>query len=152
MARVTKLPIDVLKAKAEATPVFAPGLDNMVQTGGIHAVWDEIHLWRRSLRPCCNGRRDRTIAPGPAPSVAAGLEGGRDRRSSCRARGGPRIRGRHMAEALQRHTIVTASATGWAAAMSRNPALASEPIIEGWGRAGRLLVDSQAGLPPIPQA
>jgi len=41
MARVTKLPIDVLKAKAEATPVFAPGLDNMVQTGGIHAVWDE---------------------------------------------------------------------------------------------------------------
>src|SRR5439155_13477842 len=41
MARVTKLPIEILKAKAEATPVFAPGLDNMVQTGGIHAVWDE---------------------------------------------------------------------------------------------------------------
>src|SRR5262249_8455014 len=40
MARVTKLPIDVLKAKAEATPVFAPGLDNMVRTGGIHVVWD----------------------------------------------------------------------------------------------------------------
>ncbi|MCP3471571.1 biotin-independent malonate decarboxylase subunit gamma [Bradyrhizobium sp. CCGUVB1N3] len=41
MARVTKLPIDVLKAKAEATPVFAPGLENMVKTGGIHVVWDE---------------------------------------------------------------------------------------------------------------
>lgn len=41
MARVTKLPIDVLKAKAEATPVFAPGLDNMVQSGGVHVVWDE---------------------------------------------------------------------------------------------------------------
>lgn len=41
MARVTKLSIDVLKAKAETTPVFAPGLANMVQTGGIHAVWDE---------------------------------------------------------------------------------------------------------------
>lgn len=41
MARVTKLSIEVLKAKAEATPVFAPGLDNMVRTGGIHAVWDE---------------------------------------------------------------------------------------------------------------
>jgi len=40
MARVTKLPIDVLKAKAETTPVFAPGLDNMVRTGGIHVVWD----------------------------------------------------------------------------------------------------------------
>ncbi|MGY3341533.1 MULTISPECIES: biotin-independent malonate decarboxylase subunit gamma [unclassified Bradyrhizobium] len=41
MARVTKLPMDVLKAKAEATPVFAPGLDNMVKTGGVHVVWDE---------------------------------------------------------------------------------------------------------------
>lgn len=41
MARVTKLPLDVLKAKAEATPVFAPGLENMVLTGGIHVVWDE---------------------------------------------------------------------------------------------------------------
>ncbi len=40
MARVTKLPIDVLTAKAKTTPVFAPGLDNMVQTGGIHLVWD----------------------------------------------------------------------------------------------------------------
>ncbi|KJC46936.1 malonate decarboxylase subunit gamma [Bradyrhizobium sp. LTSP849] len=41
MARVTKLSIEVLKAKAEATPVFAPGLDNMVRTGGIQIVWDE---------------------------------------------------------------------------------------------------------------
>ena len=41
MARVTKLSIDVLKAKAEATPVFAPGLDNMVMTGGIDVVWDD---------------------------------------------------------------------------------------------------------------
>ncbi|SFP75833.1 malonate decarboxylase gamma subunit [Bradyrhizobium sp. Ghvi] len=41
MARVTKLPIDVLTAKAEATPVFAPGLDNMVMSGGIHIVWDD---------------------------------------------------------------------------------------------------------------
>jgi malonate decarboxylase gamma subunit len=40
MARVTKIPIDILTAKAEATPVFAPGLDNMVRTGGIHVVWD----------------------------------------------------------------------------------------------------------------
>jgi len=41
MARVTKLSIDVLKAKAETTPVFAPGLDNMVLSGGIHGVWDD---------------------------------------------------------------------------------------------------------------
>lgn len=40
MARVTKLSLDVLRAKAEATPVFAPGLDNLVKTGAIHVVWD----------------------------------------------------------------------------------------------------------------
>ncbi|MFM0646134.1 biotin-independent malonate decarboxylase subunit gamma [Paraburkholderia bryophila] len=40
MARVTKLPLDVLKEKAGTTPVFAPGLDNLVKTGGIAQVWD----------------------------------------------------------------------------------------------------------------
>jgi malonate decarboxylase gamma subunit len=40
MARVTKLSLDVLKDKASGTPVFAPGLDNLVQTGGIAQVWD----------------------------------------------------------------------------------------------------------------
>jgi malonate decarboxylase gamma subunit len=40
MARVTKLPIEVLKEKAKATPVFAPGLDNLAQTGAIAETWD----------------------------------------------------------------------------------------------------------------
>jgi malonate decarboxylase gamma subunit len=40
MARVTKLSLDVLRDKAGSTPVFAPGLDNLVQTGGIAQVWD----------------------------------------------------------------------------------------------------------------
>ena len=40
MARVTKLPLAVLEEKAQATPVFAPGLDNIVATGGIASVWD----------------------------------------------------------------------------------------------------------------
>lgn len=40
MARVTKLPIEVLEAKAKTTPVFAPGLDNLVSVGGIAAVWN----------------------------------------------------------------------------------------------------------------
>ncbi len=39
MARVTKLPIEVLEAKAKATPVFAPGLDNLVSVGGIAETW-----------------------------------------------------------------------------------------------------------------
>jgi len=40
MARVTKLPIEVLKAKAEKTTVFAPGLENLAQTGAIHTIWN----------------------------------------------------------------------------------------------------------------
>lgn len=40
MARVTKLPLAVLEEKARATPVFAPGLDNLARTGAIAAVLD----------------------------------------------------------------------------------------------------------------
>ncbi|MER2268717.1 biotin-independent malonate decarboxylase subunit gamma [Methylobacterium oxalidis] len=40
VARVTKLPLDRLEAMAKDTPVFAPGLDNMVRTGAVHAVLD----------------------------------------------------------------------------------------------------------------
>ncbi|MDQ2184027.1 biotin-independent malonate decarboxylase subunit gamma [Alcaligenaceae bacterium A4P071] len=40
MAKVTKLPLAVLEEKARATPVFAPGLDNLAQTGAIAAVLD----------------------------------------------------------------------------------------------------------------
>ena len=40
MARVTKLSIDVLREKAKATPVFAPGLDNLARMGAVHEIWD----------------------------------------------------------------------------------------------------------------
>lgn len=40
MARVTKLSIEVLQEKAKSTPVFAPGLVNLTQTGGIFKVLD----------------------------------------------------------------------------------------------------------------
>ncbi|MFL1875158.1 biotin-independent malonate decarboxylase subunit gamma, partial [Hansschlegelia beijingensis] len=40
MAKVTKLSIEVLTEKAKSTPVFAPGLDNLMQTGAVHLVWD----------------------------------------------------------------------------------------------------------------
>jgi malonate decarboxylase gamma subunit len=41
MSKVTKLSIDVLKEKAKSTPVFAPGLDNLAQTGAVVSTWDE---------------------------------------------------------------------------------------------------------------
>jgi malonate decarboxylase gamma subunit len=40
MARVTKLPLEVLEQKAQTTPVFAPGLQNLVLVGAVTEVWD----------------------------------------------------------------------------------------------------------------
>jgi malonate decarboxylase gamma subunit len=41
MSKVTKLSIEVLQEKAKSTPVFAPGLENLAQTGAVHLLWDE---------------------------------------------------------------------------------------------------------------
>ncbi len=41
VARVTKLPLSVLQDMAKTTPVFAPGIDNMVKTGAVLDVWDD---------------------------------------------------------------------------------------------------------------
>ncbi|WP_395665771.1 biotin-independent malonate decarboxylase subunit gamma [Methylocella sp.] len=40
MARVTKLPLDLLNEKAKSTPVFAPGVDNLARTGAVLEIWD----------------------------------------------------------------------------------------------------------------
>jgi malonate decarboxylase gamma subunit len=40
IARVTKLPLEVLQRLGSSTPVFAPGLANMQLTGAITEVWD----------------------------------------------------------------------------------------------------------------
>ncbi|WFU69814.1 biotin-independent malonate decarboxylase subunit gamma [Bradyrhizobium sp. CB2312] len=39
MAKVTKLSMEALEAKAKSTPVFAPGLSNLAQMGAVHATW-----------------------------------------------------------------------------------------------------------------
>jgi len=92
MARVTKLSIEVLKAKAEATPVFAPGLDNMVRTGGIHIVWDDT-------------------AP-LAPQLAAVLARptGQDERSRLGAERGGRLKAAEIADRVV--ALATASHQG----------------------------------------
>ncbi|MEJ0015920.1 MAG: biotin-independent malonate decarboxylase subunit gamma [Acetobacteraceae bacterium] len=42
IARVTKLPEDRLKALAQTTPVFAPGLASMTEVGAVAALWDPL--------------------------------------------------------------------------------------------------------------
>ncbi len=59
MARVTKLSLDVLRDKARSTPVFAPGLDNLAQTGAVLATWDASRPLDAQLRALLEAERDR---------------------------------------------------------------------------------------------
>ena len=77
MARVTKLPLEVLKAKAETTAVFAPGLENLAQTGGIHAVWNPA----RSLA----GQLAELLAKPASPDIRDRLGGQRGGRPKAAA-------------------------------------------------------------------
>jgi malonate decarboxylase gamma subunit len=40
ISRVTKLPLETLKQLAKTTPVFAPGLDHLLQMGAVAEIWD----------------------------------------------------------------------------------------------------------------
>ena len=40
MSRVTKLPLETLKQLAQTTPVFAPGLNNLLLMGAVAEIWD----------------------------------------------------------------------------------------------------------------
>jgi malonate decarboxylase gamma subunit len=57
MARVTKLSIEVLQEKAKSTPVFAPGLENLEQTGGVFATWDGTRSLAEQLQGLLAERR-----------------------------------------------------------------------------------------------
>jgi len=40
IARVTKLPLEYLEELAKTIPVFAPGVNNFYQTGGLQGIWE----------------------------------------------------------------------------------------------------------------
>ncbi len=84
MARVTKLPLDVLEDKARSTPVFAPGLDNLAQTGAVLETWDPGKPLAQQLAavlalPC---------AAGDARDQLGQARGGRPRAADVAARVG----------------------------------------------------------------
>jgi malonate decarboxylase gamma subunit len=58
MARVTKLSIEILREKASSTPVFAPGLENLAQTGAVFATWDEKRSLAEQLQALLDPRRE----------------------------------------------------------------------------------------------
>jgi malonate decarboxylase gamma subunit len=83
VARVTKLPLAKLQEMAKSTPVFAPGLDNMVATGAVHAILDPEKPLAGQIRDLIAGmesgdvrdrlgeeRGGRPVARGVAAAVA----------------------------------------------------------------------------------
>jgi malonate decarboxylase gamma subunit len=82
MSRVTKLSIDVLKEKAKSSPVFAPGLDNLAQTGGIFEIWDP----QRSLAAQLADLLQRAPPPGDRRDSLGKARGGRPKAADIAAR------------------------------------------------------------------
>jgi malonate decarboxylase gamma subunit len=66
MARVTKLPEEMLATLSQGNPVFAPGVQNYVAMGGVRALWqgDLAAALRRALAD--TGTHDRRAADGLA--------------------------------------------------------------------------------------
>ena len=62
MARVTKLSIEVLRERAKSTPVFAPGLKNLEQTGAVHFTWNEAMPLAPQLEALLSAMPDATDA------------------------------------------------------------------------------------------
>jgi len=81
MARVTKLPLDVLEEKAKATPVFAPGLENLAKTGAIQTIWDPRTPLARQLREWL-----ATSAAGDGRDRLGAERGGRPKAAAIAAR------------------------------------------------------------------
>jgi malonate decarboxylase gamma subunit len=57
MARATKLSIEVLEEKARSTPVFAPGLENLAQTGAVFVTWEETRSLGQQLQELLDEHR-----------------------------------------------------------------------------------------------
>lgn len=74
MARVTKLPQELLEQLSQSNPVFAPGVDNYLAMGGVASLWrgDLAQALRRSLADASTeDRRARDGAERGGRRVAA---------------------------------------------------------------------------------
>jgi len=56
MARITKLPLEMLEALRAESPAFAPGVANFYKLGGIHSVWKDS--LSEQLQAALNRRSD----------------------------------------------------------------------------------------------
>lgn len=60
MARITKVPEELLTELAQSNPVFAPGPENYLRMGGLESIWDgdlAAHLRAALAQPASGDRR-----------------------------------------------------------------------------------------------
>ena len=134
MSRVTKLSLDVLKDKAKSTPVFAPGLDNLAQTGAVHAIWDADKPLADQLAAVLTTDRGTD-----ARDVLGKERGGAATGGGYRGKGhGPRRAGAlsrpppNCGLDVLRHWLVRVAPPAWADVLAERPDLAAEPLLPGW--------------------
>ncbi len=82
MAKVTKLPVEVLQEKAKSTPVLAPGLPNLAKTGAVAAIWEE----NKSLADQLDALLATLPQPRDARDVLGKQRGGRPMAADVAAR------------------------------------------------------------------
>lgn len=88
MARVTRIPLERLQELSRRSPIFAPGVENFVQLGGIHEIWPDDLAARL--------RAALTAAAGPDRRRELGRErGGREQAAEVARRVREQDDGRH---------------------------------------------------------
>jgi malonate decarboxylase gamma subunit len=90
MAKVTKLSIETLQAKAKSTPVFAPGLSNLARMGAVHLIWNDAVSLADQLE-----------------ALLANMPDAHDRRDALGKERGGRFKAADIAERVREHARQT---------------------------------------------
>ncbi len=54
MSKITKIDYNTIKELSEKSPVFAPGVKNYWEMGGVHEIWEENEDWNSNLSRVLN--------------------------------------------------------------------------------------------------
>ena len=140
MSRVTKLSIEILEAKAKSTPVFAPGLKNLAQTGAVLATWDEklslADQLEALLADVQNNRGDQRDRLG---QIAKDVPRRQTSRSACMTS--------HFNQndrKLRRHDLIFVSPVAWRSLLQTRDDLTGKSLIIDWADRGWPLVARRA--------
>ena len=130
MSRVTKLSIDALREKARSTPVFAPGLDNLAQTGAVLETWDDRQSLAGQLTATLAASSPLTSATALAANAAAAPKPRSSRVAYVTSLSAPAEPG------FDRHRLVRLWPRAWADHLAARGDLRREALLADWAERG----------------